>query len=130
MLHARVRTRDVYLEMWGQIPSTVLAALREEFGRRLIVRCPSLETFRDILNAACWKVAPVVRPPAAYVRFFRQERGLSQARLGRLLGNVPRQNISGMERGTRPIGKDMALRLARVFEVSPDRFIQEGPAAD
>jgi len=47
----------------------------------------------------------------------------TQSQLGRLLGDVPKQCISNLENGVRPISKKMALKLARIFEVSVARFI-------
>jgi plasmid maintenance system antidote protein VapI len=53
---------------------------------------------------------------------YRQDRELSQAALGRGLGGLSRQNVSDMENGRRPIGRRMAERLGRFFDVSPRRF--------
>ncbi len=77
----------------------------------------------DILNAPLYKVNPRDMTPADYLRFFRQDKELSQSKLGRKLGSVSRHNISDMENGRRPISKRMALRLARFFGVSPDKFV-------
>jgi plasmid maintenance system antidote protein VapI len=57
-----------------------------------------------------------------FLRFYRCQAGLSQARLGRELGGIKRQNIGGMEEGRRPIGRKVAGRLAAYFGVSPGRF--------
>ena len=37
------------------------------------------------------------------LRIYRENRGLTQAKLGEMLGDVPRQHISNMERGMRSI---------------------------
>jgi transcriptional regulator with XRE-family HTH domain len=63
--------------------------------------------------------------PGDYLRFFRQDNGLSQAQLGRKLGGVSRQNVCHMENGVRPISKRMSLRLSGFFGVSVDKFIGE-----
>ncbi|MCU0822244.1 MAG: helix-turn-helix domain-containing protein [Spirochaetes bacterium] len=48
---------------------------------------------------------------------------MTQAELGKRLGNIPRQNISQMEKGKRGISKENAKRLAKIFDVPVDRFI-------
>ncbi len=45
----------------------------------------------------------------------RKREDLTQAQLGEMIG-VSQYNISKMERGHRPIGKDIAKRLAKVFK--------------
>ncbi|MGA2379736.1 MAG: helix-turn-helix transcriptional regulator [Spirochaetia bacterium] len=61
--------------------------------------------------------------PGACLRFFRQDKGLSQARLGQELGGVSRQNVSHMENSRRPINRQMTLRLSSFFGVSADKFL-------
>ena len=57
------------------------------------------------------------------LRIYRENRGPTQAELGVLLGGVPRQHVSNMERGMRPISIKTARMLAEVFHVSPAKFI-------
>lgn len=52
----------------------------------------------------------------------RSREGISQAELARRL-NIPRSNISEMERGKRPIGKETAKRPAREFGVDYRVFL-------
>lgn len=60
--------------------------------------------------------------PGRILRGARVREDLSQAELARRL-NVPRSNISEMERGKRPIGKQMAKRLAEVLNTSYKVFL-------
>jgi len=48
---------------------------------------------------------------------------MTQKELGELLGGVPRQHVSNMERGIRAISKKVALNLAKIFNTSVDKFI-------
>ena len=48
---------------------------------------------------------------------------MTQATLGKLLGGIPKQFVSNMENGIRPISKKMALKLAEIFETSVAKFI-------
>jgi ribosome-binding protein aMBF1 (putative translation factor) len=56
------------------------------------------------------------------LRGARKREGLTQKELARLLG-VSQTHISEMEHGKRPIGKDMAKRLARVLKVDYRVFL-------
>ena len=61
--------------------------------------------------------------PGDNLRIYRENRGLTQAELGEMLGDVPRQHISNMERGVRSISLKTARKLAVLFKVSPEKFI-------
>jgi len=38
-------------------------------------------------------------------------------------GKIPKQHVSNMENGSRPISKVTAKKLAKIFNVSVERFI-------
>jgi transcriptional regulator with XRE-family HTH domain len=48
--------------------------------------------------------------------------GVSQSELARRLG-IPQSNLSKMESGSRPIGKKMAARLAKVLKTDYRVFL-------
>jgi transcriptional regulator with XRE-family HTH domain len=125
-LRAIVKTNRVWIQIRGVIPGALLDVLRQEYGRRLIVRCEWGEQKLDILNAPVYEQEPKEMNPGAYLKFFRQVKELSQVELGRKLGGMSRQNVCDMENGRRPISRMMALRLSRLFEVSPDKFVGQG----
>ena len=56
------------------------------------------------------------------IRGLRLREGLTQEQLARLVG-VKRTNLSEMENGKRPIGKNMAKRLARVLKTDYKVFL-------
>ncbi len=56
------------------------------------------------------------------IRGLRLREGLTQEQLARLLG-VKRTNLSEMENGKRPIGKNMAKRLAGVLKTDYKIFL-------
>lgn len=57
-----------------------------------------------------------------YLKGLRLREGYTQLQLGKLIG-VSQNNISAMEHGKRAIGKEMAHRLAHVFNVNYQRFL-------
>ena len=56
------------------------------------------------------------------IRGLRLREGLTQEQLAHLLG-VKRPNLSEMENGKRPIGKNMAKRLAQVLKTDYKIFL-------
>jgi DNA-binding XRE family transcriptional regulator len=57
------------------------------------------------------------------MKFYREMHKFTQEELGEKLGGISRQNISSMERGSRPISKKAAIQLAKIFKVSVEKFI-------
>lgn len=53
--------------------------------------------------------------PGKILRVYRTRESLTQKELGQRIGGVPRQHISSMETGARPIGREMAKRLAEIL---------------
>ena len=60
--------------------------------------------------------------PGLALRGARAKEGMSQAELARRL-NILQTNLSKMENGRRPIGKDMARRLASILDVDYRIFL-------
>ena len=62
------------------------------------------------------ELADDTQRPAAMLRGARQKANMTQADLAAKLGDVRQHHLSEMENGKRPIGKDMAKRLAAVLK--------------
>ena len=60
--------------------------------------------------------------PGGNLRIYRQNSKMTQAQLGKLI-SLPKQFVSNMENGIRPISKNMAIKLAGIFKTSVARFI-------
>ena len=104
-----VKNARINLKMKGDIPSGIIKALQNEYGDLQIIHDKGDEAV-DIVDKA--------------LRVYRENAGLTQEVLGTKIGGVPRQHNSGMETGRRPIGKEMAKRLAMALNTSPLKFIQ------
>ena len=63
--------------------------------------------------------------PGDYLRIYRENKGMTQSKLGESLGGVPRQHISNMERGHRPISLKMARKLSKILTAPIDKMIME-----
>lgn len=59
---------------------------------------------------------------AVFLSGLRNREGLTQAELGKRI-DVAQYHISRMERGLRPIGKNIAQRLAKVFKTDYRLFL-------
>ena len=116
--------QDIYIDINGVIPGELLQLLRDYYGRRLLLR-DYCEPMRDVLNAPLYERVSLQMKPGDYLRFFRQDNNLSQSELGKKLGRLSRWDLSKLENGRRSISRRMALRLARFFDVSVDKFIGE-----
>lgn len=122
-MHVSVKTRWVYIDIRGIIPGALLDALRLEYGYRLRVRAEGFEEMVDVHCAELYEKQSMEMNPGAYLRIYRQNRDITQGELGRMLGGISRQNISNIENGRRPISKNLAIELSRLFGVSVDKFI-------
>lgn len=63
-----------------------------------------------------------INPVGVYLRGIRLREELSQEELAKLTG-ISRSNISAMEHGKRPIGKETAKRLADILKCDYRRFL-------
>jgi DNA-binding XRE family transcriptional regulator len=117
------KTPRIDLRISGDIPEKVLKVLREEYGDLQIV-IDHDEDLLEMVNTEWYKGVKATLTPGAALRTYRENAGLTQEALGKLIGQVPRQHISGMEKGRRPIGKEMAKRLAAALRTSPMKFFE------
>lgn len=75
----------------------------------------------DTETVALEEIFPDLHPGSA-IRGLRYREELTQAQLAEKIG-VKRHHISEMENGKRPIGKDMAKRLARALHTDYKLFL-------
>jgi DNA-binding XRE family transcriptional regulator len=61
--------------------------------------------------------------PGDNMKIYRGIHGMTQDALGRILGNIPRQHVSNMERGLRAISVNSAKKLSKLFKVPLEKFI-------
>jgi len=61
--------------------------------------------------------------PGDTMKIYREINGMTQEALGQMLGNIPRQHISNMEKGIRAISVNTAKKLSKLFKVPLEKFI-------
>jgi len=120
---AVVRTPHIRIEIKGKIPKKLLKVLKEEYGPEIQLVPDEEEEKVDVFGTDWYRETKAKLTPGANMRIYRQNRTMTQEELGDLLGGIPRQHISNMERGARSISKKVALQLSRIFKTSVEKFI-------
>jgi DNA-binding XRE family transcriptional regulator len=120
---AVVKTPHIKIEIKGKISKRLLDVLKEEYGSEVQLVPDEEDEKLDIFETDWYKDIKKNLTPGKNMRIYRLNRGMTQKDLGDLLGGIPRQHISNMEKGIRPISKKMALKLSSIFKISVEKFI-------
>ncbi len=116
------RTKKTLFEIKGDIPSGVIGFLKKEYGRDIEI-IEEKDEFVNIFDTQWYKEITASTIPGEVVKIYRENLGLSQSDLGKMLGKFTRQKISDMENGKRNISKEVAKKLSLLFKVPIERFI-------
>ena len=121
---AIAETPRIRLEISGDsIPEHLLLYLRSAFkGIKISLASKDESGEDDVFSTDWFKKLKSESTPAENLREMREWIGISAAELSRQTGISP-QHISGMENGTRPIGKKLAAKIANVLGCSPASFV-------
>ena len=76
----------------------------------------------DVQEMAWYKELKAEETPGGNLRFYRRLAHMNQTELGSKLG-ISKQLVSNMENGSKPISRNMALKLGALFDVPAGRFI-------
>ena len=120
---AVVKTPRINLKIEGQIPDWIMVGLKKEFGKDVKISNNKPEEFVRIVDTRWYKDVKKTMTPGVVIKTYRENYNLTQEQLGKKLGGLPRQHISGMENGSRGISKAMAKRISEIFEISIERLI-------
>ncbi len=120
---AVVKTPLIDIHIKGKIPTRLVTVLKKEYGKKVRLTKEDDDELVDIFQTDWYKRIKRTLTPGKNLKIYRQNLGLTQAQLGEKLGNLPKQFISNMENGIRPISKKTAIKLARIFRTSVERFI-------
>ncbi len=120
---AVVKTPLTDIRIRGRIPHQLLEVLLAEYGKRVRVTREADDELVDVFQTDWYRKTKAAMTPGTYLKIYRDNGKMTQADLGKALGGLPRQHVSNMENGIRPISKKIALKLAAIFKVSVSRFI-------
>ena len=122
-MQVAVKTPRIELKMKGDIPERVILFLEEEYGVSLRQTADDGEEVVNAFETDWYKRTMAAMTPGKALRIYRENAGLTQTALGERVGGIPRQHISNMENGRRPIGKENAKRLAAALHVDYRVFL-------
>ena len=122
-MQAVVKTPRIEVEIRGEISPKLIAVLEEEFGPDLLLAEEDDEEILDVFATEWYREMKSKTTPGDTLKIYRENHGLTQAQLGDMLGGIPRQHVSNMERGIRPVSMKTARKLAKIFKVSPGKFV-------
>ncbi|PJZ51547.1 helix-turn-helix transcriptional regulator [Leptospira adleri] len=120
-MQAVVKTPLTEVTIKGEISSSLLKALKKEFGKKL--RIEKSEESISWKETEFFKENKEFLQPGSKMKYYRKKAGLSLSELGIKLGGIPRQNLSAMELGKRSIPKDLAKQLSRIFKKPVEIFL-------
>ena len=122
-MQAVVKTSCIEIVIKGDIPDRLMTVLNEEYGEQVQLSEDNSDDLVDVFETDWYRSVKSGMAPGDNLRTYRENHGLTQARLGELLGGVPRQHVSNMEREVRSISVKTARKLADIFQVSPGKFV-------
>jgi DNA-binding XRE family transcriptional regulator len=118
-----VKTPHIEIKIKGNIPIKILNILKEEYGKKVHLINDEDDEYVNIVETDWYKKIKAEKKPGDNLKIYRKVHKITQEKLGELLGGIPKQHISNMENGIRPISKMTAKKLAQIFKVSVERFI-------
>lgn len=122
-MQAVVKTPHIEIKIKGDIPQKIITLLKEEYGRKVKFTNDEDDEYVNIVETDWYKKIKAEKSPADNMKIYRKLHKMTQEELGEKLGGIPKQHVSNMENGIRPISKATAKRLAKIFDISVDRFI-------
>ena len=122
-MQAVVKTPRTEIIIKGVLPNSIFKALEKEYGEDFHIIDDERGAGVDVFETQWYRSVKASMTPGDYLRAHRERMQLTQAGLGKVLGKIPRQNISNMERGKRPVSLKMAKALAEIFDTDFSVFI-------
>ena len=120
---AVVKTPRIEISIKGDIPPKIITLLKEEYGKKVHIINDEDDEYVNIIETDWYKKIKSENTPGENMKIYRKIHKITQEKLGEMLGGIPKQHISNMENGIRPISKITAKKLTKIFDVSVERFI-------
>jgi DNA-binding XRE family transcriptional regulator len=120
-MQVHVKTPRIKIDISGDIPDSLIAVLKKEYGKKLAVSDD--DEFINVKDTAWYNKIKSEITPGETVAFYRKMHKMTQKELGEKIGNFSKQNVSEIERNIRPISKKTAKLLSEIFDISIDSLI-------
>ena len=112
-----LKTPRIEINIKGEIPDRLMSVLEEEYGGQIQLLEDNDEEAVNVFETAWYRDVKSKMTPGDNLRIYRENRGLTQAKLGEMLGE------SAYLKYERSISLKTARKLAVLFKVSPEKFI-------
>jgi DNA-binding XRE family transcriptional regulator len=125
-MQAVVKMPHIEISVKGAvIPPRLMKVLKKEYGQELTLIDDEGDELVNVFDTDWYKGIKKNMSPGKYLRIYRENKGLTQAGLGEVLGGIPRQHISNMETGRRAISLKMARKLSIILNTPIERFLEK-----
>jgi len=119
-----VKTPHIKINVQGNnIPTKLIFLLKEEYGNKVKFLEEENDKLVNAGNTNWYKNIKAATKPGDYLRIYRERKGWTQAKLGEMACGMPRQHISNMENGRRPISLKVARIFAGLLDASFEAFL-------
>jgi len=118
---AVVKTPHINVRIQGRLPARLLHVLRTEYGTKLRIEDDN-DAHVDFFETDFYKDEKKEMTPGTYLRIYRENHNMTQEELGDKIG-ASKSFVCDMEHGRRAISKEMAKKVAAIFNISVARFI-------
>ena len=123
-MQAVVKTPHIEVNIKGRmIPEKLISLLKEEYGEEVKVIDNDDDKLVNVFETPWYRNIKEALTPGEVMRIYRENHAMTQTRLGELMGGIPRQHISNMENGKRPISLNTAKKLAKLFNIPIERLL-------
>ncbi len=118
----QVVVKKPHIKIEGEITDNLVKFLYNEFHDLEVIEDEDNELV-EVIKSDWYHDTRATISPGENLKVYRKLHNLTQAELGKKLGNFSRQNISNIENGHRPVSKVVAKKLAEIFDVSVEKFL-------
>ena len=116
------KVRPIRMVFKPRTPRKVIREIQSKYRRFLAELPAEKDDYVDWFKTDLYKEIAKEITSGTLLKDLREAQSLSQKQLGETL-NIPGNRISDFETGHRAISKDIAKKLAKVFNVNAVRFI-------
>ena len=122
-MQAVVKTPHIEVNIKGIIHQKLISLLKEEYGEEVKVIEDDDDKLVNVVETPWYRDIKEALTPGEVMRIYRENLTMTKTRLGELLEGIPRQHISNMENGKRPISLNTAKKLAKLFNIPIERLL-------
>ena len=123
-MQVRLKTRHIEIDIKGEIHPKIISVLKEFYGDKLSITGDNENDYKhiDALETGWMKEAYKKWEHAENVKIYRQIHQMTRKELADKIGGISELEITLMERGARPVSKENARKLSKIFKIAAKNF--------